>query len=279
LKLRYQRVRIDDVPVLEATNIYDRFFANRGVAQVARYLGFDSPLYRIVDASAEQVPHDFGRGLGQHSVSRTWAEADFRIVFGKLRSHPVDYAYLCLGGLESLGSRNDDYLFAERQAQRDTAVMMVLDDFPAHLALLDAWEPVADGLVGILAGPRPRAPHRLYAAADVISLDMVAMRHLGIGDPRRSRFIGSAVHWFGEPKPSVIGDDAPIEGWRSPWSGPVTSLLSLLSWPVYEYGSGRGQLFVPELDEASFPPRRPEPLWVRATRFALRKSLGFGRPR
>ena len=33
------------------------------MADVARYLGFTSPLYRVVDLSQEQEPHHFGRGI------------------------------------------------------------------------------------------------------------------------------------------------------------------------------------------------------------------------
>jgi hypothetical protein len=41
-----------DVAVVEAPNIYDRFYAGRSVAEVARYFGFDAPSYRLVDLSA-----------------------------------------------------------------------------------------------------------------------------------------------------------------------------------------------------------------------------------
>ena len=33
-----------------------------------------------------------------------------------------------------------------------------------------------------------------------------------------------------------------------------TTLLSLIAYPVYEFGSGRGALFVPEMDMEAFPP-------------------------
>ena len=43
------RCGVEDVAVLEAPTVYGNLFANRSVAAVARYFGFDSPEYRIVD--------------------------------------------------------------------------------------------------------------------------------------------------------------------------------------------------------------------------------------
>ena len=36
-----------------------------------------------------------------------------------------------------------------------------------------------------------------------------------------------------------------------------SAFLSLVSYPVYVLGGGRGALFVPEMDEEVFPPRTP----------------------
>src|SRR5262249_6155149 len=100
-----------DVAVVEAPNLYDKFYAHRSVAEVARYFGLESPSYRLVDLSSEQVPHAYRRGLAQGTVGQTWAGADFRISFGKMRSHPVELAYLTVGNVEWIGGRCDSYLF------------------------------------------------------------------------------------------------------------------------------------------------------------------------
>src|SRR6266536_3193960 len=113
------------------------------------------------------------RGMAQYSVSRTWKEADFRISFAKMRSNPVDAATLSVSNLEGLGPRHDQFFFAERQAHRDTATMMLLDEFPPHFALIDAYDRASDGLLGMMGNPRPKVPRRLYAAADPIALDMI----------------------------------------------------------------------------------------------------------
>jgi len=41
-------------------------------------------------------------GMAQTTISQTWKEADFRISFGKMRSHPIEMAYLTLGNLPAL---------------------------------------------------------------------------------------------------------------------------------------------------------------------------------
>jgi hypothetical protein len=149
--------------VVEGRNIYDEFFENRSVGEVARYFGIGSGDYRLVDGSAEQVPHSYYRGMAQYTISRTWSDADFRITFGKMRSHPIELAYLSTGNVEWMGARCDEFMFPERQAERPTAIMMLLDEFPPHYALLDAYDSAADGLIGVMGCPRPKSPKRLYA--------------------------------------------------------------------------------------------------------------------
>jgi uncharacterized protein (DUF362 family) len=266
-----------DVAVLEAPNIYDRFYANRGVAEIARYFGLGSPDYRIVDASADQVAHSFARGLGQSSVSKTWRDADLRISFTKLRSHACSYVHCAIGNLEGLGARTDEYLFPERFADRDTATLMLLEDFPIHFALLDAFENIPDGLMGTMGCPRPRRPQRLYASRDALALDLVAARHVGDrGD--RSRLLAAALHWFGERPIEVRGLDAPIEPWRGPYATSLGSFLSLLSFPVYSFGSARGAIFVPQMDEEAFPPLSRAGFLRRAARGATQALLDLRLP-
>ncbi len=266
-----------DVAVIESPNIYDKFFRNRTVADVARYFGYDSPDYRLVDAAADQVAHDYHRGMAQYTVAKTWRDADLRISFSKLRSHPVELALLSVGNIEWVGARCDEYVFVERQAHRETAIMMLLDEFPAHFALIDGYDQAADGLVGVMGCPRPRSPRRFYAGADALAVDLVAFRHLGLTDPRESRIFRAAIHWFGDPTGSttVVGDDLPVEGWRGPYHSELSTLLSIVSYPVYVHGSGRGSLFVPQMDEQAFPLLEPERPLLRIGRSGVRRLLGL----
>lgn len=265
-----------DVAVIEAPNIYDHFYDRRTVADVAQYFGYKSPNYRLVDLSAEQVPHDYSRGLAQYTIGRTWKDADFRISFPKMRSHPIELAYLGIANVEWIGARCDQFLFCERQAQRQTAIMMLLDEFPPHFSIIDAYDFAADGLVGVMACPNPKSPRRLYAGADALSVDIVAARHMGIREARDSSMLRAAVHWFGDPSETieVIGCDDAVAGWRGPYDNELWAMLSILSYPVYVLGSGRGALFVPEMDTDAFPLKERESLMLRGSRAAVRRLIG-----
>jgi hypothetical protein len=52
-------------------------------------------------------------------------------------------------------------------------------------------------------------------------------------------------------------------------------LLSLLAFPVYVLGSGRGALFVPQMDQESFPLDGPEGFTLRIGRRAMQRLLGL----
>jgi uncharacterized protein (DUF362 family) len=266
--------------LVESANIYDQFYARRGVPEVAAYFGMGETGLRIVDASRDQVPHTYFRGMAQNTISQTWSEAEFRISFGKMRSHPIEMAYLTLGNLEWMGGRCDEFLFVERQAHRETALMMLLDAFPPDFALLDAYQEASDGLVGIMGCPRPKSPKRVYASEDALALDLVAARHMGVREPNRCIILRAACHWFGDPsgRIEVLGTDQPLPEWRGPYDTEFSTLLSFLAYPVYVFGSGRGSLFVPEMDEKAFPPLQRETTARGILRRGLRRLLGLHFP-
>jgi uncharacterized protein (DUF362 family) len=266
-----------DVAVVEGRNLYDQFYDNRSVLSVAKYFDISSPHFRVVDLTDEQVPHSYFRGMAQYTVGKTWKDADFRISIAKMRSHPVESVHLTIANLEGIGSRCDQFLFAERQAERETATMMLMDEFPPHLSILDAYEQAADGLVGVMGCTRPVTPLRFYAGRDALAVDMVASRHMGLNDPRDSSTLRAACHWFGDPESTIQidGPDEPLPGWRSPYHSEFSTMLSFVALPVYVLGSGRGSLFVPEMDHNAFPPLRPESLPLRLGRYGIQNLLGL----
>jgi uncharacterized protein (DUF362 family) len=270
-----------EVLVIEGRNIYDRFYHHRSVHDVATYFGIESETYRVVDTADEQVEHRYRRGMAQYTIARSWRDADFRISFPKLRSHPIEMALLSLGNVEWVGGRCDEYLFVERQADRATAVMMLLDEFPPHFAILDGFANAPDGLVGVMGCRKPKNPRRFYAGADGLAVDTVALRHLGVTRPQPGSLLRTVGQWFGgsSGEIQVIGEDSPIEDWRGPYSNELWGLLSLMAYPVYVMGSGRGALFVPEMDERAFPPIRTEGLLLKLGRRAVRRLLGLHLPR
>jgi uncharacterized protein (DUF362 family) len=267
--------------LVESRNIYDQFFEHRSVAEVAAYFGLSECGLPIVDASNEQVSHAYFRGMAQNTISRSWKEADFRISFGKMRSHPIEMAYLTIGNLEWMGGRCDEFLFVERQAHRETALMMLLDGFPPDFVLLDAYDQASDGLVGVMGCPRPPAPRRVYAGEDALSVDLVAARHMGVREPEQTNILRAACHWFGDPREhiEVVGTNENLRAWRGPYETEFSTMLSFVAYPVYVFGSGRGSLFVPEMDETAFPPLQRVSFFQRVLRAALRRLLGLHFPR
>lgn len=271
-----------DITVVESANIYDRFYGRRTAQEVARYFGIESPLFRVEDLSQDLVEHTYGRGMAQYVVGRRWKEADIRISFAKMRSHTVEQVYLTVGNLDSVGARSDEFLFPERQAHRETAVMMLLSEFPPDLGLIDAYDTAADGILGMMGCTRPKSPYRLYAGRDLLAVDLTAAAQMGLDNPRRSNLLNTACHWFGDPSPEieVHGEQSPIAHWRGPYSDEISMLLGLIAYPTYEFFSCRGALFVPEMDTVAFPPIKQPSLPMRIARAAMQRTLGLHhRPR
>ncbi len=273
LTTELRELGIEDVAVLEAPSLYDRFLAHRTVAEVAAYYGIGAEgEYRLVDVGSEQVPACFPRGMVPATLSATWRDADLRIVLGKLRSHPVDVAMLGLSTLEGLGARADAFHFAERSAAPEVSVVTLASEAPPHFSALDGWDATPDGLAGMLGARRPRAPHRFYAGADALAVDVVAARHLGLPDPYASKQLRTAIHWFGDPRDhlQIVGVDSSVPGWRAPYRRTFATALGFLASFVYAHASGRGALFVPAADEATFPPLTRPGLGIRFGRALVR---------
>lgn len=270
-----------EVEVIDARNVYDEHRAHRTVAEVAAYLNLVGD-FTVVDSQRDQAPHGYLRGIGPDTIARAWRDADVRVVLGKLRTHPTSVLTLSLDAAEGLCARHDEGVWFDRHAERETAVCMALDAFPPHLALLDAWHHVPDGLLGMLGTDEPLTPHRLYASQDAVALDVVAARHVGV-DPTANEgmLLSHAFDWYGDPRSTlnVDGPDAPIAAFRLPDHGLRTAVLTRLALPVYTHASGRGALFLPDFDAVAFPPLHAnEGRVVHAARAVIRRITSDGRP-
>ena len=67
----------------------------------------------------------------------------------------------------------------------------------------------------------------------------------------------------------------PVRGWRGPYANELWALLSFFAYPAYQHGSGRGALFVSEMDEAAFPPLHRPGLGLRVARRFIQTLLGL----
>jgi uncharacterized protein (DUF362 family) len=267
-----------DVVLIEAPTIYDRYYANRSVHEVAEYFGFSSPNYRIADASADQVPVVFDRGLAQHTVSATWIQASLRLVVGKLRGDPAEIAHSCLSTMQGMGSRSDTVIHIDREIDFRTAVMMVLDVAPPDFGIIEAWGECADGPLGLMGCRTPVGLSRLWASRNIVALDAAVVADIG-EDPANAVILRRARDWFGVDISAPTNDVVPVSAtFRRRKATLFGRFICATAYPMYIFGSGRGSFFVPEMDETAFPQIGHTPIAIRAIRKASQVVFGI-RPR
>lgn len=264
---------IRTIQVIDIDCIYDQFYANRSVNELARYFGFESERYTVVNASKDLEEHHFSRGIGNYRISKSWKEGDFRINLGKLRSHPIEMALLSINNVEWLTGNTAEFVFLDRIADRATTTSMLLEDFPPDYNVLEAYDNVPDGLLGVMGTKSPVNPKRFYFGRDALSLDLAVIKHLGHTSIPQKSSLQNAMHWFGieDYEVTVMGENSPIKQWKSPTQTLWWTFLSFLSYPVYQFFSGRGQLFVPKMDEKAFPSSTSPGWHIRFLRYVNRK--------
>jgi uncharacterized protein (DUF362 family) len=270
-----------DVAVLESPTVYGNLFANRSVADVAFYFGFTSPAYRIVDIGEDLRACAFDRGFVQNSISGTWLDSDLRIVMPKLRTDPTEFAHLSLSTLEGSTGAIDETFYAGRRVDFRSATMMLLDVAPPDFAIVDAWAPVADGPFGVMGCHRPAMVRHIYAGADALAVDEAVLADLGVADPRLAPIVAQAYHWFGlEHAPASVDGTRPPLGrqLRGAHASVLLRGLGTASYPIYMYLSNRGELFVPDMDTAAFPPLERSGAATRTVRWLSQRAFGLRAP-
>lgn len=261
--------------LIENPNIYTQFYEGRSVPEVANYLDLGAP-FQLVDGDKDRLENHYHRGLGFYQINKTWKEANFRISFGKLRSHPTESALGVISNLEGVGPRWDEFLFFDRRTNYHTAQVMLMDACPPDFCLLDAFENIPDGLVGVMGHPRSKNFLRFYASENAISLDETLFSHLGINKRDSTKVLTTTKKWFGIETSSakVIGDNSKIKSWQGPHSNDLCALLSLSSLFIYEY-FGRGALFVPKMDPRQFPEKTQPGILLKLGRIITAWFLGL----
>ncbi len=269
-----------DVVLIEALTIYDRYYANRSVSEVAKYFGFTSPNYRLHDASTDQIPVTFDRGLCQQSLSKTWVDAPLRIVISKLRGDPTEVAHLSFPSMQGMGLRTDSVLTIDREVDFRTAVLMTVDVAPPDFGIVDGWGPCADGPIGVMGCRTPATLRRLWASHNIISLDATVVAD--IGEPSTSSvYLRRARDWFGVDinPPASVGVRPIDPAYRRPRHTLFGRFVCATAYPMYIFAGGRGNYFVPQMDEDAFPQLGRTNLIVRAIRRTAQLVFGIRPPR
>ena len=183
------------IAVVEAHSTYGQYFGNRGVLDVAEYLGYavdGSRGYRVVDLTREpHVDEHFGPALGYHPVPSTWKGADFRISFAKNKTHC--YAFYTLTLKNIYGSLALADKFKEYHCDRGIYATTIeyLRAYPVHFGIIDAWQS-ADGPFGIFADSDPNPTRTILAGANLVAVDWVGATKMGV-DPKISEYMKLAV--------------------------------------------------------------------------------------
>jgi uncharacterized protein (DUF362 family) len=226
VKMLRERGGFENITVVEAQSTYGEFFDNRGVLEVAKYLGYNvdgSAGYKLVDLTEDQYEEQLlGSHLGCHRVPLTWRDADFRISFAKNKTHAYAYYTLTLKNIYGALPLADK--FSEYHTGRDIyhTTMEYLRSFPVHFGIIDAYLS-ADGPFGIFADPEPNETHTIIGGADLVAVDWVGATKMGL-DPKISQYMELAVKAFGKPEINLIGDSNPYRPWLN-----VPAVLSLFT--------------------------------------------------
>jgi uncharacterized protein (DUF362 family) len=210
---RLRNAGFEKIAVVEAQSTYGEYFDKRSVQEMAQYLGFNGEIgYEIVDMTTDAIDRQqFGPHLGDHPVSRSWRDADFRISFAKNKTHAYSYYTLAIKNI--YGALPLANKFKEYHCDRDIyhTTIEYLTAFPVHYGLIDAYVS-ADGPFGIFADTRPNQTHTIIGGADLVAVDWVGASKMGI-DPMISKYMRLAVAAFGKPKINLIGDSSLYRPW------------------------------------------------------------------
>lgn len=195
-----------NVTMVESQNCYGTYFLNREVISVARYVGYDvnakgenpDDLYNMVDITEEKVPYPYGGPLGDHYVSPTWRDADFRISFAKNKTHSFCYFTLTIKNIYGTLPEQNKYLEYHKKREFDWPTIESLKHFPVHFGFIDAWIS-ADGQMGVIADVTPEKTRTIIGGEKLVAVDHAAAKLMGLY-PYDSRFHAMAVEAFGDPE-------------------------------------------------------------------------------
>jgi uncharacterized protein (DUF362 family) len=237
---------------------------NRTVLALAELLGYRyttsrGHAYDIHDLADDVVPVDFPAGalLSGSPLSRSWIDADFRILFAKNRTDEVEGYALTLDSLIGILPLQDkDYYYRQRFDPGMVAVEL-LRTVPPQFALVDAV--VSSHGSGGLRAPLPIQTRTLIASSSPLLADFAGALKMGV-DPSVSRITGTALRSLGLPnRYRLEGNLAVYDGWRPVHPIALDAVRTRDAWVSI---SRTVKPWVQQTDSASFPLK--DPLNVRA---------------
>jgi uncharacterized protein (DUF362 family) len=217
--------KFSNIKIVESQATLGNHYDNRDVANIARVIGYTGATgkgknrYQIRDLTLEKVRHNYKGKLGWHWVGESWRDADFRISFGKNKTHVFCGYTLTIKNVYGTLPLQDKlkHYHTEREYDWPTIESMKPDGgFPVHFGLIDAYVS-GDGQFGVLVDPEPNLTKTIIGGENIMAVDWVGCTKMGMDpdDPRVGRFYQLAVQMFGRPQIDWVGDTSVYEPWEN----------------------------------------------------------------
>jgi uncharacterized protein (DUF362 family) len=210
--------------------------------------------YDIIDLADTPDESAFSTGSILHGsgISRTWIDADLRVVFAKNRTDEATGYALCLDTLIGVLPLIDKDLHYRRRRHPGDVVTALLAAAPVQFCLIDAI--VSSHGAGGRRAPEPIDTATLIAASDIVLGDYIGALKMGL-DPATSPVFARTVRTHPLPaRYSVSGALAPYAGWMN-----VPDML-LRTTQMRSDAEALGRLVEPwlqRLDPELFPLKHP----------------------
>jgi uncharacterized protein (DUF362 family) len=216
-----------NIAVVEAHNVYDYSYQGRSVQAVAEMAGYSGDGYRIEDLTDQQEPFDYGGVLGEHTVGRTWRDADYRISFAKNKTHWQCFYTGCLKNVYGcLPAWDKMKHYHGKGREFYECCILIADRFPVHFGFLDAWVS-GDGFSGHVRDANPNHTKSIFASKNIFALDWVMGEKMNV-NPALNYVIQEAMHRWGAIHIVRRGNMMPWPKWKN------VSPLTIIALDVME---------------------------------------------
>ncbi|MBN2035145.1 MAG: DUF362 domain-containing protein, partial [Chitinispirillaceae bacterium] len=208
------------VAVVDGPGSAGTWLDNRDVVVLAdlagyRYVTDDDSPYDVLDLSQSCVDAGFapGTALAGTHLSSYWLDADFRICFGKSKTHEEEFFALCLYTLMGVFPFHDKNYHCFGRLPAAEILSELLRHTPVHFALIDAITSNhgADGIR--MSNPLPT--NTVIGSPSLLLADMACALKMDL-DPYASTLNSHALRTIGLPRQYCIkGDLTPWPGWKN----------------------------------------------------------------
>lgn len=189
----------------------------------ARRVGYQSPVH---DLTSDTDTFHYGGLIGRHRISRTWRDADVRVLVGRALPDPQ---LLFTGAIAAaLGCVPQSDTLSRRHATGSaiaTCANDLLEQSPVTFGVIDAWDRDGD-----TDGPDPH--QAVLVSSDVFALDWVLGELAGAQAPQQAFILREALQRRGVGDIDREGDLTQWPDWTfpSPFRAVLTDLAAGRRW-------------------------------------------------